>query len=71
MCIFFLLQPWLALPFDEREVKEQLASTYRVRGIPHLVVLNAQTGQILSNDGRQDVMQHKGNVGTHWLSLIK
>jgi len=62
---------WLALPFDEREIKENLASAYRVQGIPSLIVLNGATGKTISADGRSDVMRHKGDVAAHWLSLVK
>lgn len=50
--------PWLALPFDAFQVRQSLASRFSVRGIPMLVVLDAQKPgmSVITSDGRQDVM---------------
>ena len=63
--------PWLAVPFDARDVKENLSSQFDISGIPALIVLDARNGKVISADGRRDVMVHKQACGTHWLSLIK
>jgi len=68
---YFAEMPWLAVPFDNRDVKDELSSKFDISGIPALIVLNAASGKVISADGRRDVMVHKANVGTHWLSLIK
>ena len=39
--------PWLALPFSERERKGALSSKFGVRGIPSLIVLEAETGKVI------------------------
>jgi len=38
--------PWLALPFEDRAKKEELAKKYKVSGIPSLIVLNSNAGLI-------------------------
>src|SRR4051812_23397224 len=48
--------PWLALPFDARDTKEDLSSQFGIEGIPSLIVLDAKTGKVISKDGRRDVM---------------
>jgi len=48
---YFGEQPWLALPYDKRDVKEQLSSKYKVQGIPSVVILDAE-GNIITKDGR-------------------
>ena len=63
--------PWLAVPFDARDIKENLSSQFDISGIPALIVLDARNGKVISADGRRDVMVHKQACGTHWLSLIK
>ena len=44
--------PWVALPFIHRSLKESLAEEYECDGIPHLVLLNGKTGEIITTDGR-------------------
>jgi len=47
--------PWLALPFAERTLKNQLAQKYRCQGIPYLVVLDGKTGEEITTNGRSAV----------------
>ena len=44
--------PWLALPFSARDVKAKLSATFKVNGIPALVVLD-ETGATVTTDGRR------------------
>lgn len=45
---YFGSMPWQAIPFEQlQSVKGALNSTYGVRGIPALVVLDAVTGQVV------------------------
>jgi nucleoredoxin len=43
--------PWLALPYSDRAAKDKLSELYGVRGIPTLVVLNAD-GTVVTTGGR-------------------
>jgi len=44
--------PWLAVPYDERELKTKASSRLEVQGIPMLVVLDSQ-GNIVTKEGRK------------------
>ena len=44
--------PWLAIPFRDRELKAKLSKTFKVTGIPSLVVLD-ETGSVITTDGRR------------------
>ncbi|CAE8597840.1 unnamed protein product [Polarella glacialis] len=46
--------PWLALPFEESEKKEELGKLLGVRGIPALALLDAQ-GRTITTEGTQAV----------------
>lgn len=46
--------PWLALPYSERKVKNQLSSMFEVDGIPTLVVLD-ENGKTITTNGRAAV----------------
>jgi nucleoredoxin len=46
--------PWLALPYSERELKADLSGVFEVRGIPTLVLLQAD-GTLITGDGREAV----------------
>jgi len=38
---YFDKMPWLAMPFSNREGKQDLSSMFKVRGIPNLIILDA------------------------------
>jgi len=48
---YFREQPWLALDYADRKRKEQLSSTFGVRGIPSLVILDVD-GSTITTEGR-------------------
>jgi len=45
-------QPWLAVPYDNDDKKDKLKDKYQVRGIPTLVLLEADTGNTIAAEGR-------------------
>eukprot|EP00931_Biecheleriopsis_adriatica_P105532 TRINITY_DN80095_c0_g1_i1.p1 TRINITY_DN80095_c0_g1~~TRINITY_DN80095_c0_g1_i1.p1 ORF type:complete len:407 (+),score=76.55 TRINITY_DN80095_c0_g1_i1:39-1259(+) len=47
--------PWLAVPFSEDELRKKLNETFKVQGIPTLVLLKAD-GSLLTCSGREAVM---------------
>jgi nucleoredoxin len=48
--------PWPALDFSsQRELKTALSNAFGVRGIPSLVLLNPQTGEVITKEGRSCV----------------
>ena len=50
--------PWSALNFADRKLKSQLMKKFNVRGIPSLVLLDGQTGELLTTKGRQLVSMY-------------
>lgn len=53
--------PWLAVPYESVQ-RQMLGGTFQVRGIPSLVILDAQTGRQISADGRSDVMNNRFDI---------
>eukprot|EP00397_Hematodinium_sp_SG-2012_P003782 GEMP01003790.1.p1 GENE.GEMP01003790.1~~GEMP01003790.1.p1 ORF type:complete len:878 (+),score=176.68 GEMP01003790.1:429-3062(+) len=44
--------PWLSLPFAEKKRNRALAKKFHVNSVPRLVVLRANDGQLITDDGR-------------------
>ena len=44
--------PWLALPFGQRELVQTLSKMFGVNGIPALILLDGDTGEVISKNGR-------------------
>jgi nucleoredoxin len=44
--------PWLALPFAQRELVQILSKMFGVKGIPALILLDGDTGEVISKNGR-------------------
>merc|ERR1712232_501503 len=51
---YFGEQPWLALDFADRKLKEQLSNNFGVQGIPSFVIID-KDGSIITKDGRAAV----------------
>lgn len=62
--------PWLALPFESFQVRQSLSAKFGVRGIPMLVVLDAQKPgmHVITSDGRQDVMMDQN--GSRYFGVV-
>jgi nucleoredoxin len=52
---YFDKMPWLALDFDQRELKDELSSRFKVDGIPHLVLIHTKTWTVISRDAVSSV----------------
>ncbi|KAG8063084.1 hypothetical protein GUJ93_ZPchr0003g17881 [Zizania palustris] len=55
---YFAKMPWLAVPFSDAEGRSGLDKRFKVRGIPHLVILNAKSGEVYTEDGVQLVSEY-------------
>ena len=44
--------PWLALPFAQRELVQILSKMFGIKGIPALILLDGDTGEVISKNGR-------------------
>jgi len=51
---YFAEQPWLALDYSDRKMKEALSTMFGVQGIPSVVLIDAD-GSIISKDGRGSI----------------
>ena len=56
---YYSEMPWLALDFSNRDLKTTCSSKFGVSGIPCLVFLNGNTGEIITKDGRGLVMSNE------------
>jgi nucleoredoxin len=57
--------PWLCLPFDAKESK-LLASKYEANGIPHLVVVDGTSGEVITMDGTAEVQSDESGEKFPW-----
>jgi len=48
-------QPWMALPYGERALKEKLEKLCKISGYPMVAVVNVKTGECVTSDGRSKV----------------
>jgi thiol-disulfide isomerase/thioredoxin len=62
--------PWLAIPFSNTKIIEQIGEKFAVRGVPALVILNSN-GEVVDGAGRQSVTNARGNVGQVWNQWCK
>lgn len=56
--------PWLAIPFDE-EARSTLPQQHRVRGIPQLLIMDAD-GNVLKANAVMDVRDHGAAAFSRW-----
>jgi len=71
---YFGEMPWLALPYCEREKKEELSTKYGVRGIPSLIILDGE-GNLVTKEGRGGHAEYLGYekkmpVPASWSELL-
>ncbi|KAL5680542.1 hypothetical protein ACJX0J_006927, partial [Zea mays] len=55
---YFAKMPWLALPFSDIERREALDIRFKVTDTPHLVILDAKTGEVYTKDGVRIVSEY-------------
>jgi nucleoredoxin len=63
---YFGEQPWLALPYAERKLKAALSKKFKVSGIPSLIILDGETGELITKDGREAVMDDLKGENFPW-----
>nr|XP_019710017.1 probable nucleoredoxin 1-2 [Elaeis guineensis] len=54
---YFSKMPWLAIPFSDSKARDQLNKLFKVRGIPHLVILDAR-GEVVNEEGVEAVRDY-------------
>ncbi|DAZ99977.1 TPA: hypothetical protein N0F65_001981 [Lagenidium giganteum] len=65
---YFKGMPFVALPFEARNLKSALSAKYEVSGIPMLLFLNAK-GELITRDGRELVAGSNGDIDQIWQQL--
>merc|ERR1712217_911024 len=63
---YFKEQPWLALPYNQRDRKETLSKTFKVRGIPSFVILDPE-GKTITTEGREAVSTDPEGANYPWV----
>ncbi|GLC74047.1 hypothetical protein PLESTF_001454200 [Pleodorina starrii] len=63
---YFGEMPWLALPFEAREAKAELSQLYKIRGIPSLIILDGETGALITANGRDALGDDPSCEGFPW-----
>lgn len=63
---YFGEQPWLALPYADRKGKDALSKKYKVSGIPTLVILDGESGELITKDGRSAMMEDPEGANFPW-----
>ncbi|KAK7112736.1 uncharacterized protein [Littorina saxatilis] len=56
---YYETMPWLTIGFGS-EKKSDLAEMYEVGGIPCLVLLKGDSGELITKDGRSKILNEKG-----------
>jgi nucleoredoxin len=51
---YFAEQPWVALPYEKRDIKAKLSKKFKVNGIPSFVIVDAN-GVTITKEGRDAV----------------
>lgn len=69
---YFTHMNWLALPPQEAmgERGQMLSDKYKVKGIPHFVLIDGDTGETITIDGRSKIPMDKAGIGFPWRNPI-
>jgi len=58
--------PWLAVPFEKRDIKEELSKKFKVQGIPTFIIVDPADGSLINKDGRSAVMEDPKGTNLPW-----
>jgi nucleoredoxin len=58
--------PWLALPFDKKDLKASLSKKFKVQGIPSLAIIDAD-GKTITTNGREAVSNDPNGESYPWI----
>ena len=62
--------PWLGIPFGDQRIKN-LVSKYKIVGIPILIIVDSQTGSLVTVRGRKDIHERSVNTIEDWAKLLE
>uniref|UniRef100_A0A0B7AXF3 Thioredoxin domain-containing protein n=1 Tax=Arion vulgaris TaxID=1028688 RepID=A0A0B7AXF3_9EUPU len=58
--------PWLSLPWEQRDKQRKLSRKFGVHGIPRLVLLDGETGRVITRDGFDRLSEDSTGSGFPW-----
>jgi len=58
--------PWVALPFDKRSEKNDLAARFDVSGIPAFHIIDGATGRVINSEGRAAISSDPNGANFPW-----
>ena len=67
---YFGEMPWLALPHADKRVRAT-AKTFKVKGVPRLVIVNARTGEVMNDSAVETVTQQGPVILDQWLESVQ
>ena len=66
----YTVMPWLSIPYGDQRIKE-LVAKYKVVGIPILIIVDSQTGSLVTVRGRKDIHERSINTIGDWAKLFE
>ncbi|KAH8056012.1 hypothetical protein JL722_7839 [Aureococcus anophagefferens] len=63
---YYGAHPWAAVPFANRDAKAALSRKFKVQGIPTFVLVDGETGELITADGRDVVLEDPSGAGFPW-----
>lgn len=52
---YFEDMPWFAIPYESKDLLNKIKLHYNITGIPHVIILNSKTGEIVNKDARNTI----------------
>jgi nucleoredoxin len=62
---YYAEQPWVALPYDQRDLKAKLSKNYKVKGIPSFTILDS-SGGVITKAGKESIMKDPAGDKFPW-----
>jgi nucleoredoxin len=54
---YYFEMPWFTLDYKERKKKEELGKKFEITGIPTLILLDGDSGDIICKDARNEIQE--------------
>lgn len=53
--------PWVAIPYEQKNIKSKLYNMFEIKSIPHLILIN-EDGDIINSNGRYYIYNNRNNI---------
>lgn len=69
---YYKEMPWLTLDFNEQDKKDEIENKFEISGIPKLILVDGDTGDVLCTDAREQI-QNRDKEGENfpWKEKVK